>query len=352
MNRFIRLILILLICISLYDIKIRFDQYLTHASAFLQGLSIGFSSKDLSHINRFSLQTCLYPINDSTLEEKQLNSIAFNMLIMEGRMLNPKKIVEKMGEAYPSNIDSKKLFKAIQYWKKLFDANPDVKRIFHKLKNNLVDASEKYPFFQNIIINLYVDTGKQKGLFENNIVKVLDSTPWWESQYNFCGIKYLVKNKQLRKHSLSGLSKEGGISFLHSAKNILNYKQFNDDNQLEIAWLTLKYKNLFNIITISIPLIPFAISILPGFLVAVIGLFLLFFISMRSRLKNKKPKNKSKSNVSETNYGKDVSETDEGKETLSIQTDKKEQMQQEQQPSPKVENEQINDSKKFLFQTS
>ncbi|KPA09566.1 hypothetical protein MHK_010230 [Candidatus Magnetomorum sp. HK-1] len=346
MNRFFRLILIVLICISLYDIKIRFDQYITHASAFLNGLFIGFSSKDLSVINRFALHTCLHPIVDASLEEQKLYAVAFNMLVKNGHMLHQKKIAEKIGDAHPSNMDRKKIFQAVQYWKKLFDANPQVQDIFHQLKDTLVKASKQYPYFTNVGIHLYVDAGNKNGVLKNSIVKILDSVPWWHSQPNFCGMKYSLEKQMFRDFSLFGLTQEGGLSFLYFVKHIFENGLFHSSARWDIGWLTVEHKSIFNIMTVNIPLRPFLISITPGLWFSIAGMFLFGFLSIKTKKQEKKLDNSLSS--SQTSQNLDTSKKSK-QSSPSITLNKTEQTDKANKVHLEPGND--DDQKKLLFQT-
>jgi len=302
MNRFFRWILLILICISLYDIKVQLDQYSNHASAYLNGLFTDISSEDLATINRFALHTVVHPIAKSSGELQALYALVFNMLIMENRIPDPKHLSEKMGDTLPMQMDRKQLFKAADYWKKRFHANPDVQQTVHRLKSSLMRAADHYPLFDDVQILLYVDSGKNEGEFTNTIIKVLDSNPWWNHQSSYCGMKVLLKDNSIRNHAAWGLLQEGGLSFFSIASRMINPVSYNSNARLDIGWMTIKCNSLYSIVSVNVPLKQFLVSILSGlwFCVGYIVVFLILsFISRKLKKTpalNQKPDKKIQAN--------------------------------------------------------
>ncbi|MBF0452341.1 MAG: hypothetical protein HQK75_16685 [Candidatus Magnetomorum sp.] len=340
MNRFFRWVLILLICLSLYDIKIRFDQYTSHASAFLSGLFSNFSSKDLAIIDRFALHTSLHRVADASLEEQTVYAIAFNMLVMEGRILDHKQIIERMGNAYPVTMDRKKFFKAVDYWKKRFDANPGFQKIVYQIKKKLIHAAKRYPFFHDVRIQLYVDTAKKEGFFKDTLVKALDSIPWWQRMSTYCGMKYPVKEQDLRKHTIMGISQEYGSSFVLLGKKVCTLEVFHSTARWDVAGLILDCSSFSNYVSLNIPLKPFVVAIVPGLWMCISGMILLGVVSARSRKKHKKINKEQPPKIGPD--GKNQEKKDGPSNKQSVLTEKE---MDDRIDTP-------NDQKKLLFQTS
>jgi hypothetical protein len=318
------------------------DQYSSHASAFLNGLLVNIPSENLSQMNRFALNTVVHPITNASLEEQTVYAMVFNMIIMEGNIPEQKQIVEKMGDTFQTLMGRKQLYKAANYWKKRLSAFKDYRQKMHQLKDLFVRAVDQYPFFDDVSIHLYVDSGKNKGEFSNAMITIMDSIPWWQQPTTYCGMKHSLTDNSIREHSASGLTHDGRPSIFTLIKRMLYQDSYGSKSRWDLGWMTLQCGSLYTIISIKVPFKNFVISIISGLWIFIICLIVFIGLSLKFK---KSPQAAVIQKQSSKNIDRRESKNSIGQTSKSV----------EQTDTINRTNELINDAydqpKKFLFQT-
>jgi len=226
-----------------------------NAQNLIAGVNATLSPEELERMNAFALTS----IERDRLQDDQPNYyfLSFNMLITEGELLPEQEVLdalesfEKFGGKDRFSYDRLKETEA--YWRKRFDESPGIYEIFKKNKQVMMKAitDAAASGFQLSGMMMMLDSGKQEGVFLNQIAYVVDSYPWHESDYP--GELYEVEEEKefWRQSALTGKT-----GFDHNPLSDPDrwYLPRFDTDEYGVwfsVWLTHQTGNMFNILSID-----------------------------------------------------------------------------------------------------
>lgn len=167
---------------------------INQSEARLGSLEVAFEPEELRRINQYALEMIerfgreATPDGSQKSNPSQACSQAFSMLVTHQRLMSENRVravfKENGLELEQGHYESLK--KWYQFWQAEFDRRPGLEGIFYKYRGMLlkVHAHAVNSGFKVANLYLMLDAGQADfGFFKENVAFILESIPWWESNY-------------------------------------------------------------------------------------------------------------------------------------------------------------------------
>ena len=258
-RQLLNMVSLLLVCLALlvlpfeiyrpYD---RLDQLTHRGGSMISGLEAALSYDELSRLNEFALKMAgrsdgLNPT------EREYRGVAFNMLLQEGEILPASQAEPRLANRF-SDYRHRLLEVEGKRWRKVFEEEPDVRALLLRYKTMLLQAKERSQNagFNFAEIYIALDSGEEEGLFDQQVIFVIDGFTWWELGA-FPGESYDTSETPfMRRLALAG--KSGYDHNPMSPASNLFLPEFERDEwgTWYSVWRTMKNGSNFNMIVIDI----------------------------------------------------------------------------------------------------
>jgi class 3 adenylate cyclase len=229
----------------------RLEQQIRQGTSLISGLQAAFSREELVRLNGFALKAQAHT-QGAGAEDLPYLGLAFNMLLEEGELL-PLGQVELRLEGSRPDYDQRRLERAAELWRPFIAADAesfallrDYKRLLQQTK---LRASQSGFRFADIYV--MIDSGKREGVFERNLLFLVDGLSWWEDSA-FPGQAYDAGDlPHWRESALAGRS-EFGHDPIHVPHRLF-MPDFDEDawGTWFSVWFTEKNGDFFNLITLD-----------------------------------------------------------------------------------------------------
>lgn len=306
----IGLIAVIVIPIETYRPIERLFQLIENGKVLMGGLESAFEASDLEKINQFALKVLYIDLKkdeqlasnevsneklrklrydshqlERVLREKEIypetkkmlgrlgdfpgreetdelyyRPLSFNMLLLEGKILPEKEIMENIDpeyiELFTEGFKYERLLRTEAYWREMFKSAPGIHEILGNHKRAVMSAKANSESAGFTISEIYVmlDTGKEDGYFKDNIVYLLDSISWHYDSTTLAGPYEITENRFWRRLALEGKNGYGHNPFINPQKDFPeNLWPFDTDEYGTWfgVWYTKQTNGLFNTFSID-----------------------------------------------------------------------------------------------------
>lgn len=173
---------------------------------------------DLEKMAAFTLEEATPTFSDEPDDVDPEASMAFNMLLLEGRLLSREE-VDKAIEGQETSleegngVDYEKLAHWFEYWSSSLEARPGLRQLFSRYKKMIITAKKNVSKYDYELDDIYLmlDSGpKASGFFAHYIVFLVDGAPWWDSTHP--GLPFRVSGRKNEERWRNGYLAEGHYS--------------------------------------------------------------------------------------------------------------------------------------------